>query len=616
MKCALRFVIVTALFLAATTAAVAQDGDSGPCAYDKIDVNKWGHKPFQNPPEISSVDGILKTTLEVKYTDPQTTSIAGCKVTLRSYNGQLVGPTLRAKPGDVLAIRLANHLPKESPDTIEEQYLNEAQSAHLGTRPNGFNVTNLHTHGLHVSPAGNSDNVLLAIQPGDTFPYEIKLPLVPAPHPAGSFWYHAHAHGSTAIQVGSAMAGALIVADDESKIPPALRAANLGEKILVFQTILYDTEGKLDNITKLFPGPQNPTTCECSKQQHPENYGTWPCANRLITINGQIVPEVHMKPGEVQRWRLIDAAYRQSIFLAIVGHEMHEIALDGIYTGKIDTYPACPAQGCTQYVDLEPGYRSDILVKASSRPGHYAVLSLPGTPAKSLRGTIQPQEVLAELVVDNVAPVNMSLPTAAEMAKLNPFPGVDLSKIATGVQEAAFKLGSDLVKGSDQPDPCGTNANPLSAFSRAAANAILAPAHLMAAIPTPPAPRIYFQVNYRSFNPSHVRTLKLNSVDQWRLASVGDPKGQPNAIPPVEHVFHIHVNPFQYTRQGPDGQNEMVWKDTLAIPAGGTLNIYTKYTDYIGQFVMHCHILDHEDLGMMEVEEVVDESSGVATHTH
>src|ERR1700681_4796853 len=74
-----------------------------------------------------------------------------------------------------------------------------------------------------------------------------------------------------------------------------------------------------------------------------------------------------------------------------------------------------------------------------------------------------------------------------------------------------------------------------------------------------------------------------------------------SGIPPLPHVFHIHVNPFQYTRRDPQNKPELVWKDTLLIPAGNgtnSVNVYTTYKDFTGRFVMHCHILDHEDLGM------------------
>jgi FtsP/CotA-like multicopper oxidase with cupredoxin domain len=544
-----RRVAWSALFIALSTSATAADSN---CAYREIDVDRYGRKPFQNPPSITSRQGGLDTPLVTQFTDPKTTSIAGCPLTLRTYNGQLVGPTLRVKPGDVMNIKLDNRMPKETPNEIEQQYLQEASNAYLSTRPHSFNTTNLHTHGLHVSPAGNSDNVLITVPPQTQFPYEIKLP---KSHPPGSFWYHAHAHGSTSIQVGSGMAGALVIEDDEAKIPAALREANKGEKVLVFQTILYDTRGRLDNITALFPSPTNPADCS-----QPANQITWSCSKRRITINGQIVPIIKMRPGEVQRWRLIDTAYRESIQVQLEGHSLHEIALDGLYLGKVDTWPVGSA------IDLQPGYRSDVLVQASLKPGKYRLIDQATKAAKSLRAVDEPENLLAEIVIED-APMNMKLPTSAEMAALAPFPGVDLSKKATGLQQAVFTIGG-----------------------------------------LPNDNRAYFQINYQAFNPSQSRQLTLNNVDQWTLSAVGAP-----------HVFHIHVNPFQFARTGPDGKPETVWKDTVLLSpstAQTPLNMYTQYVDYIGQFVIHCHILDHEDLGMMEVVEVVTEPGSVAHGKH
>jgi FtsP/CotA-like multicopper oxidase with cupredoxin domain len=173
-------------------------------------------------------------------------------------------------------------------------------------------------------------------------------------------------------------------------------------------------------------------------------------------------------------------------------------------------------------------------------------------------------------------PVNMALPTNEEMASLAAFPGVDLRKSANGVQEVVFKLGVDLQQG-----------------------------------------RNYFQVNYQSFDSMLPRKVVLNTTDQWSLTTIGDPAAN-NGIPPLPHVFHIHVNPFQMVRKDPAGADELVWKDTVLVPTGTgpnnqpisqTVNVYTRYTDYIGQFVLHCHILDHEDLGMMQVVEVVEPES-------
>ena len=93
--------LAAAALLAATPAGAQSPG--GACAYKPIDVARYGNKPFQNPPELRSRNGRLETVLRVEYTNPATTSLGGCPITLRSYNGQLVGPTFRVRPGDVLA---------------------------------------------------------------------------------------------------------------------------------------------------------------------------------------------------------------------------------------------------------------------------------------------------------------------------------------------------------------------------------------------------------------------------------------------------------------------------------------------------------------------------------
>lgn len=540
------------LILACGTAlAMAQ----APCPFVDVDVARFGFQPYRNSPVISSKDGSLDTTLVVKYTDEKSTSIGGCQVKLRSYNGQLVGPTLRAKPGDVMHILLQNQLPLETPNEVEQQYQQELTNAVISTRPVSFNTTNLHVHGLHVSPAGNSDNVLLAIPPQNSFAYEIRIP---RNHPRGTFWYHAHAHGSTAIQVGSGMAGALIIEDDETKIPGALREASRNEKVMVIQTTLYNTSGKLDNITTTFPnGP-----------------GTWPDSKRRATINGQLVPRFKMRPGEVQRWRVVDASFRESISLLLEQHALHEIGTDGNYLGKVDSWPSGTP------IVLQPGYRTDVLVQASRTPGIYRLMDGASSAGASLLQVAEPQNVLAEMVVEG-QPMTMRLPASAEMAPLAPFPGVDLSKKAVGVQQVVFKVGNEIERDPNKK------------------------------------PRHYFHINYQAFQPQHVRQLTLNAVEQWSVSTVGDPPGVPHGLPPNPHVFHIHVNPFQMTRAGPDGQPEVIWKDTLLVNPGETVTLFTTYLDYIGKFVMHCHILDHEDLGMMEVLEVVDPASGVKSgHQH
>lgn len=538
----------------------AAQGD--PCAFQEIDPAVYGHEELRNPPEITSNGRVLDTDLSVRYTKKSETSIAGCPVKLRTYNGELVGPTLRLRPGQTLDLALHNDLPRESKKRIRAERQQEENNAYIATVPHPFNTTNLHTHGLHVSPRGNGDNVLLAVPPQTTQPYHIEIP---EDHPPGTFWYHAHGHGSTAIQVGSGMAGTIVI-EDGSDIPPPLAAANEREKVMMFGSILYDTHGKADDITAFFPGP-NPEDCAAGKSSC-----TWQSSHRRTTINGQIVPRIHMRPGEVQRWRLIDGTFRETLEIQLDGHALHEIALDGLYLGRVDTWAP------NQPIELQPGYRSDVLVQASLEEGTYLLRDGATPKSDALHAIAEDEEVLAEVVVEG-EPIEMDLPTDAEMSALAPFPGVDLEKEAVGVQVATFQIGQDAIA----------------------------------------SPRNYFHINFAAFDPKHVRRLPLGATEQWALSTIGDPRGvpgpeappspPPGPIPPLPHVFHIHVNPFQMERAGPDGETETVWKDTLLVPPSATpqepLNVYTKYTDFTGKFVFHCHILDHEDLGMMEALKVV-----------
>src|SRR5262249_6602083 len=105
------------IVIAATVATGANAAKAG-WGYQDIDGAKYGEKPFQNPPEIHARNGALQTRLAVRYTNPSQISIGGCGVKLRTYNGQLIGPTLHLKAGEALDILLDNQLPAETPDEV------------------------------------------------------------------------------------------------------------------------------------------------------------------------------------------------------------------------------------------------------------------------------------------------------------------------------------------------------------------------------------------------------------------------------------------------------------------------------------------------------------------
>jgi len=101
------------------------------CAYEPMDIEAHGLQPFSEPPEFHASNGELSIVLDVKY---GTSQIGDCTITHRSYNGQLVGPTLRLQPGDVLHMTVRNMLPP-NPDEMPEDH----------NIPHHFNTTNVHT---------------------------------------------------------------------------------------------------------------------------------------------------------------------------------------------------------------------------------------------------------------------------------------------------------------------------------------------------------------------------------------------------------------------------------------------------------------------------------------
>ena len=131
---------------------------------------------FSRSLNVYSNDGVLKSTISAST---HIGKVDNKSVTSMLYNGSLGGPTLHVYPGDKIELDLINNL-------------NES--------------TNLHFHGLHVSPLHNSDNVFLEIVPGDTQHYSVDIP---KDHPPGTFWYHSHIHHVSNEQVASGLSGLL-----------------------------------------------------------------------------------------------------------------------------------------------------------------------------------------------------------------------------------------------------------------------------------------------------------------------------------------------------------------------------------------------------------------------
>jgi FtsP/CotA-like multicopper oxidase with cupredoxin domain len=74
----------------------------------------------------------------------------------------------------------------------------------------------------------------------------------------------------------------------------------------------------------------------------------------------------------------------------------------------------------------------------------------------------------------------------------------------------------------------------------------------------------------------------------------------------MAHPFHLHINPFQVVSRNGKPERYRAWKDTVLVKGNETVRIRIAFRDFTGKAVYHCHILDHEDLGMMGIVEMKD----------
>lgn len=616
---------LTAAFDAAS--AAQGDGCEVQTTQDQLTAMLAAAPDFQNPPVYDFINNNgLIADLQVRYETPQ---VAGCSTHLRQFAGEKydnrpVAPTMLMRPGLQYQANITNTLPEDNSrhlavrrkggkDLFHKLGSHGGQSTIFGyippenlsinhNEPGNFNVTNLHTHGWHVSPTDNHDNIFAAIGPGDpTYLQQVDLP---SDHVAGTFWYHAHVHGSTTIQVSSGMAGTLLVKDPTKGLDAIPEIADAVDRIFVMQQLAYDTSGEIENYKNL-------------------QEGGYRSLNRPVFVNGQAYPVVEIRVNEVQRWRFIHAGITNGIQPQLVDDyqsftpqviPLNEIALDGLPTG---TMPSI------QKATLSPGYRVDVLAQisnASVGDTYYLVDASQSLVDQNDSNKVINRFVLAQIKIVSGSANVTTLPTTAQITKakqdyvygeyrpgtldpyatIGPLNDVTPAELQTGKRQTVhFMAGMNYtcpdIGGSCTPCPeSKPNCN---------------------------SKRVYMTCDGKdtnnnwscmNFNPSadYARTLSLDTASEWQVSGAILNRPQSN------HTFHIHVNPFQVQRKFVDGStgtmgDTWVWKDTLKAPTVSDTNLpvvpatlKSRYTVFTGAFVQHCHVLNHEDQGMMQVVEI------------
>jgi FtsP/CotA-like multicopper oxidase with cupredoxin domain len=408
--------------------------------------------------------------------------LAGREATMLGYNGGVPGPTLYLQPGDRLRLQLTNQLDEP---------------------------TNLHVHGLFVSPQDNGDNVFVTIQPGESRHYVYSLP---EDHPPGVFWYHPHHHGLVADQVFGGLYGAIVVGD-----PTPI--AHTRERVLVISDISLDAAGRI----------QPPSTMARMMGREGD----------LVLVDGQARPRLSARPGERQRWRIVNACAARYLRLRLDGQQLQLLGLD---SGRFSQ----PRE--VQEVVLAAGNRADLLVTLSA--GTSLLRALPYDRGRAMGGigpaASGPQKrVLASLDVAGAA-----VPAPAPVQP-QPAPR-DLRGTAVAARrELTFAAGMGMGAGG-----------------------------------------MRFTIDGKEFDPDRVdQTVELGTVEEWIITNAS----------PMDHPLHLHVWPMQIVEQRGQPVDAPTWQDVVNIPARSSSKVRVAFDTFAGRTVYHCHILDHEDNGMMGV---------------
>ncbi|MFL6247291.1 MAG: multicopper oxidase domain-containing protein [Thermoanaerobaculia bacterium] len=443
----------------------------------------------------------------------------------------------------------------------------------------------------------------------------------------GTHWYHAHKHGSTAIDVSNGMAGAFII---EGGYDQAISAYY--DPTAPAGSVAWTRKQPVMVINQLGVSPNLVTGGPGTGQDKGPDF----------SVNGRQNPLLTMQPGEVKMWRIVNASSRAGVqFIGPPkGFHWKQIAQDGVQFDK-------PNWEDPKNMDLPfllaAGNRADLLVQAPSTPCATAL-----DCTVQVYNLVDPTDMQANAPNPPPPPYKISLltinvkgtaitPPMAIMDKAAPFPDF-LKKI-----EAREVIGTKKIEFSS----------------------------------TSPGKGGVHKIDGHQFSGEIGKVVLLNTVEEWKVSNA-------TANPNIAHPFHIHINPFQVTEifdpkvtladgttpkyvtalptppakllpgqcyldpfaKNPDDwgpcepppppPEHPIWWDVFPIPSGlaatdaagnpindangnpiiipGYFRMRSRFVDYAGFYVIHCHILAHEDRGMMTVVEVAPIRSPYSHH--
>jgi FtsP/CotA-like multicopper oxidase with cupredoxin domain len=642
---------------------------------------------FREPVALTSKDGVLEIRLTARQGQATLDTVAAPVqgfllfdyevIRGTASNGQKSGgnlypaPTLQVFPGERLIVHFGNGLTDLTiRDYFIPQYTFKGQPVPLYPEQMTSSPINLHTHGAHISPKGNADNVMLHIPPGmsNTYTYDI-----PRNMPQGLYWYHCHLHGLTAAQVYAGLAGLLAIGRTDGSLPLVTdkhipvrnmalqynfvfdRAGGLAQLnnpnwSQWVSTIVPPKDGELANGTyrpllapvnfsRSKPGTKyftvwhaGPLSIENHRGQlefipsnlqqftaTDSNAGSDVPANLSLpdyqrdvqfTVNGQFQPVIESKAGQTEIWVLAnvsDMAYINVQLTEAKTGRHPRIAIVGQDGNPYTAVHYPPTDNGTRLL-IPPASRfaiavtipaeGDLILEMPERSGGAKTITAPGVLYTN-SGSDNPPAVLGSL---SVLPSAVSyfdgffvFPTQVlARAKATQPTGVT-TPFVEGQPLGAYTSFVDLAKAT--PD-----------FTR---QIVISGGFLNNLASTEDPKAFVYAFDAGAFPNVPLIQPRLNSVEEWKFVNNNND----------EHPIHVHVNDFQVMdyfdpvtglRTGPDKFSidnanapapKMNADESVIEP--GILTIRTRFDEYTGLYVMHCHRLNHEDNGLMALINVI-----------
>lgn len=537
------------------------------------------------PASLSSSNGLL----QVDFTYREVVDSNGLARYCFLYNGNVQSPTLRVKPGDLLILRLTNNImlpsaeggiafgalpgstpalgggplirhipaaPAGQPDQPSMDHGTDDLTAWLAdlsvddddhdctSLTMSSNVTNLHLHGMNISPACHADEVIRTfIRPNQTWEYRIQIPLNEQP---GLYWYHPHPHGFSEGQVLGGASGALIVEGIEQVNP---EVAGLPERILVLRDQLLPLN------TSIVPGEPLPA----------KNISI----NYVPVLYPQYTPAViTAQAGASEYWRLSNSAadtyFDVALLVQGVPQQLKLIEMDGIDV-------------TSQFAEPKAHYilTDHILLPPASRAEFVVAMPAPGVDARFVTfnydtgpdGDEDPSRPFALIQTSNNAPaLPVSIGTSTQPMSPRRFAGLDT---VIPDRQRTLYFSEQL------QNPSNPNSPTLFFITEE---------------PNPPAV-------FNLFRTTPNISVPLGSVEDWTVENRAQ----------EAHAFHIHQIHFQVLERNGQPVVDPELRDTIDLPYWSGQGPYPSVKlrmdfrdpDIVGTFVYHCHILGHEDSGMM-----------------